>query len=163
MPSTTKSAKSLTFLFVRSGQFLCFKKISYLPLLVLTIPYWNLTAAGKAHVITGKTLRRLEPGISPEAKCALYFDGAGTVCPYGLTIAFAENAVDNGAEIALNTAVSKMEVKDGRIKSVSTNRGTIYPKIVVNAAGVFAEDIAQMAGGSFFLYSSAERHQRHSR
>ncbi len=142
----------MTFLFVRSGQFLCFKKISYLPLLVLTIPYWNLTAAGKAHVITGKTLRRLEPGISPEAKCALYFDGAGTVCPYGLTIAFAENAVDNGAEIALNTAVSKMEVKDGRIKSVSTNRGTIYPKIVVNAAGVFAEDIAQMAGDRFSLF-----------
>ena len=43
-----------------------------------------------------------------------------------------------------------MEVKDGRIKSVSTNRGTIYPKIVVNAAGVFAEDIAQMAGDRFF-------------
>ena len=145
-----KVCKELDVPFVRSGQFLCFKKISYLPLLILTIPYWNLTAAGKAHVITGKTLRRLEPGISPEAKCALYFDGAGTVCPYGLTIAFAENAVDNGAEIALNTAVSKMEVKDGRIKSVSTNRGTIYPKIVVNAAGVFAEDIAQMAGDRFF-------------
>ncbi len=83
-----KVCKELDVPFVRSGQFLCFKKISYLPLLVLTIPYWNLTAAGKAHVITGKTLRRLEPGISPEAKCALYFDGAGqyahTVLPLPL-------------------------------------------------------------------------------
>ncbi len=54
-----KVCKELDVPFVRSGQFLCFKKISYLPLLVLTIPYWNLTAAGKAHVITGKNTAQI--------------------------------------------------------------------------------------------------------
>lgn len=136
--------------FERSGQFLCFKKKSYLPLLFLTIPYWNLTIAGKAHVITEKKLRRLEPDISSEAKCALFFDGAGMVCPYGLTIAYAENAIDNGAQISLNTMVCDIKVKSGHIESVSTNRGTIYPAVVVNAAGVFAEDIAQLAEDRFF-------------
>jgi glycerol-3-phosphate dehydrogenase len=43
-----------------------------------------------------------------------------------------------------------MEVEGGTIKSVRTNRGTIYPKVVVNAAGVFAEDIAAMAQDRFF-------------
>ena len=145
-----KVCRELDVPFQRSGQFLCFKKNSYLPLLFLTVPYWNLTAAGKAHVITGKKLRRLEPDISPEAKCALFFDGAGMVCPYGLTIAYAENAIDNGAEIGLDTMVTAINVKDGHIRWVTTNRGTIYPKVVVNAAGVFAEDIAEMAEDRFF-------------
>lgn len=75
---------------------------------------------------------------------------AGSVCPYGLTIAYAENAVQNGAEVALNTAVLSMDVKDGKIRSVLTNRGRIYPEIVINAAGVFAEDVAEMAGDRFY-------------
>lgn len=145
-----KVCRELDVPFERSGQYLCFKENWYLPLLALTTPYWNLTAAGKAHVITGKKLRQCEPDISPEAKCALFFDGAGMVCPYGLTIAFAENAIDNGAKISLNTMVRGMEVSDGRIRSVETNRGTIYPKVVINAAGVFAEDIAEMAGDRFY-------------
>jgi glycerol-3-phosphate dehydrogenase len=33
---------------------------------------------------------------------------------------------------------------------VKTNRGTIYPKVVINAAGVFAEDIARMARDRFY-------------
>ena len=140
--------------FERTGQYLCFKKGWYLPFMYLTLPYWNLTAAGKAHMVTGSKLRKAEPDVSPEARFALYFDGAGMVCPYGLTIALAENAIDNGAQVSLDTAVLSMETekRDGKttIKSVTTNRGVIYPKIVINAAGVFAEDIAQMAGDRFF-------------
>ena len=140
--------------FERTGQYLCFKKGWYLPFVYLTIPYWNLTSAGKAHVITGKKLRRAEPDISPEAKFALYFDGAGIVCPYGLTIALAENAVDNGVHISLDTAVLSMETEEicgkNHIMSVTTNRGTVYPKVVINAAGVFAEDVAIMAKDRFF-------------
>lgn len=145
-----KVCRELDVPFERTGQYLCFKKGWYLSLLALSIPYWNLTAAGNAHLIGGKKLRQLEPDVSPEAKCALYFDGAGIVCPYGLTIAFAENAIDNGAQISLDTAVTAMEVKDGEIQKVTTNRGVVYPKIVVNAAGVFAEDIAEMACDRFF-------------
>ena len=52
---------------------------------------------------------------------------SGCVCPYGLTIAYAENAVQNGARIALNTAVLGMDVADGRITAVHTNRGTLHP------------------------------------
>ena len=75
---------------------------------------------------------------------------AGCVCPYGLTIAYGENAVMNGAKVSLDTAVTGMEVRDGKIVSVTTNRGVIRPKIVINAAGVFAEDIAKMAGDRFY-------------
>ena len=136
--------------FDRCGQYLCFKKSWMLPLLALTLPYFNATVAGKAHLMTGRRLRRAEPEVSDEARCALFFDGAGSVCPYGLTIAMAENAVDNGAELSLDTAVTAMGVSGDHIISVTTNRGMVYPKVVVNAAGVFAEELAAMAGDRFF-------------
>lgn len=142
--------KELEVPFNRSGQYLCFKKSYLYPLLALSIPYWNMTVAGKAHLLSRKALREKEPNVSIEAKCALFFDGAGMVCPYGFTIALAENAIENGAEISLDTAVISMEVQGNKIISVDTNRGKIYPKVVINAAGVFAEDIAKMANDRFF-------------
>jgi glycerol-3-phosphate dehydrogenase len=72
------------------------------------------------------------------------------VCPYGFTIALAENAADNGALISLDTAVTEINVNNGKIESVMTNRGRIYPKLVINAAGVFAEEIARLAHDRFF-------------
>ncbi|MDD4377785.1 MAG: NAD(P)/FAD-dependent oxidoreductase [Eubacteriales bacterium] len=142
--------KELDVPFKRTGQYLCFKKAWQLPLLYLSIPYWNATVSGRAHVLTNKQLHKIEPGISNEAKSALYFDGAGIICPYGLTIALAENAIENGVEISLNTAVTKMNVKNNHIVSVDTNRGTLYPKLVINAAGVFAEEIAKLANDRYF-------------
>lgn len=67
-----------------------------------------------------------------------------------MTIAYAENAVQNGARIALNTAVLGMDVENGKITAVHTNRGTLHPALVINAAGVFAEEVARMAGDRFF-------------
>ena len=43
-----------------------------------------------------------------------------------------------------------MQVENGRIVSVETNRGTIYPKLVINCAGVFSDEVARMAGDRFF-------------
>lgn len=102
------------------------------------------------RVISGKELKYLEPNLNQDFKFALYNPSAGSVCPYGLTIAYAENAVTNGAEVSLNTAVLSMEVEKGKIRSVLTNRGRVYPTVVINAAGTFAEDIAAMAGDRFY-------------
>ena len=40
--------------------------------------------------------------------------------------------------------------ENGAITAVHTNRGTVHPKIVINAAGVFADDIAEMAHDRFY-------------
>lgn len=58
--------------------------------------------------------------------------------------------MQNGARIALNTAVLGMDIADGQITAVHTNRGTLHPALVINAAGVFAEDVARMADDRFF-------------
>lgn len=102
------------------------------------------------QVISADKARKKEPYLSKDFKFVLYNPSAGCVSPYGLTIAYAENAAANGVDIALNTAVLNMEVKDGNILSIQTNQGRIYPKIVINCAGTFAEDISIMAHDHFY-------------
>ena len=137
--------------FKRVGQFVGFTDKAAFPVVrAYVLQRKKACGISDTLVISKEDLQKVEPGLSREFEFAMYYPSAGTVCPYGLTIAYGENAIQNGARIFLNTAVLGMEVKDGSIRSVTTNRGTIYPKIVINAAGVFAEDIAKMAGDRFY-------------
>lgn len=135
--------------FTREGQYLCFPKKFPTALLYATKLYWRYMGV-ENKVLNKKKLFQILPHLHPGLNSALFFPAAGSVCPYNLTIAYAENAIQNGARVSLNTAVLGMETEDGQIKAVRTNRGTVYPKIVINAAGVFSDDIAAMAGDRFF-------------
>lgn len=137
--------------FKRRGQYVGFTKWYQYPLVLLYCLQKKYICGVKDTKIIGrKELRKREPMMNNEFAFALYNSSAGCVCPYGLTIAYAENAVDNGAKVSLNTAVLHMEQKDKQVYSVTTNKGTIYPKLIINAAGTFAEDIAEMAGDRFY-------------
>ena len=143
--------KDLDVEFHRIGQYVLFQNAALKPLITLYC-FWRKVHDGieDTHLLSGKALLEKEPHLQPDTKFAIWNPSAGVVCPYGLTIAYAENAVQNGANVALNTAVLDMEVQNGTIICVKTNRGTIYPKLVINAAGVFAEDIAAMANDRFY-------------
>ena len=137
--------------FRRCGQYVCFTDRRILPLIRMYA--WHrrmICGVMDTRIISARELYRREPGLRPGFAFAMYNPSAGCVCPYGLTIAYGENAASNGAQISLNTAVLGMEAGEGRIRAVKTNRGTVYPKLVINAAGVFAEDIAAMAGDRFY-------------
>lgn len=145
-----KLCRELGVDFQRPGQYLCFTKTGMLPLLYLTLLYWKWLGIPGVEVVRAKELFRREPNLAKDIKAALYFPNAGIVCPYGLTIALAENAVENGVQLSLDTAVLGMQLQEGGIQSVQTNRGTVYPKVVVNAAGVFADEVARVADDQFY-------------
>jgi glycerol-3-phosphate dehydrogenase len=136
--------------FERTGQYLCFGGPWIKPFLYLSLLYWKWLGVSGVRVIGRRELRRREPGLRGDLSAALFFPSAGIVCPYSLTIACAENAVQNGARLSLDTAVLGMELSAGRIIRVDTNRGAVYPRVVINAAGVFADRIAAMAGDEFY-------------
>ena len=143
--------KELSVPFERCGQYVGFTGKWMYPIIWAYV--WQRRHVCKVtdtRILKKKELFRREPNLNPKFQFAMFNPSAGCVCPYGLTIAYGENAVEHGAKVSLNTAVLGMEVKNGRICSVKTNRGTLYPKIVVNAAGVFAEDVARMAGDRFY-------------
>ncbi len=143
--------KELDVPFERVGQYVCFDK-AWLKGIIRLYALWRRKHDGISDtvVISGDELKRREPNLRDDFKFAISNPSTGCVCPYGLTIAYAENAVMNGAEVSLNTVVTGMQVEDGEIVSVETNRGTVYPSIVINAAGVFSEEIAAMAKDRFF-------------
>lgn len=137
--------------FKRRGQYVGFKQRYLFPLLVAYV--WqkkHICGVTDTRIIGQKELRKREPELNDEFVFALYNPSAACVSPYGLTIAYAENAVQNGAKVSLNTAVLDMEVQGDRIVGVKTNKGTIYPSLVINAAGTFAEDVAAMAKDRFY-------------
>jgi len=132
-----------------TGQYLCFTDKWLKPAVVASLLFWKLKDI-PAEYVSRKVLIKREPHLNENVRFALFFPTAGIVCPYGLTIAYAENAADNGAKIRLDTAVLSMDVANGIIKSVLTNHGRIFPKLVINAAGVFTEEIACFANDRFF-------------
>jgi len=98
------------------------------------------------RVIKKKALLKMEPHITKGAVSAVLMPGYGVICPYTLTIALAENAVQNGARIFLETEVTDIITENDTVTKVVTDRGEITTPWVVNAAGVYADDIAEMAG-----------------
>lgn len=137
--------------FRRVGQYVCFQNGWFRPfaaLYCLLRKYRD--GISDTKIISARELYRREPEFTPGFQFAIANPSAGCVCPYGLTIAYGENAVQNGVQVSLNTAVLEMEAKDGKILSAKTNRGRVYPGLVINAAGVFAEEVAAMAGDRFY-------------
>lgn len=55
------------------------------------------------RIIDREELVKLEPNIADEAVAALYAPTGGIVCPFGMNIAFAENAATNGVEFKFDT------------------------------------------------------------
>mgnify|MGYP000788112623 CR=1 FL=1 len=71
------------------------------------------------------------------------FPTGGIICPWGLAIAMGENAAMNGCEFKFEHAVENIIKKDDHYEVV-TNKGTFETKIVVNAAGVYADTLHNM-------------------
>ena len=129
-----------------------------------------LLERGKANgvpeisILSKEELLAKEPNLSPDSFGALYAPTAGIVCPYELTIAAAECAVSNGVEFIRNCEVKAVTTTDECLV-LNTTQGQIEAKYVINAAGVFSDELAAMAGddtisitarkGEYFLLDRA--------
>ena len=91
----------------------------------------------------------LEPSLSPETVGALYAPTAAICSPWEFCLALAETAVNNGAELHLDTAVTGMERgEDGW--TVHTVKGDFPARYVVSAAGVDGAVVHDMAAPHAF-------------
>ena len=84
------------------------------------------------------------PILSEKVVAALYAGTAGIVCPYELTLAFAENACKNGARFRFNSAVSNIERIEGGFRLTLGTGDTLETRTVVNAAGLYSDVINNM-------------------
>lgn len=138
-----KLAKELDFPFKRIGSLvLCFDEKDMDDLLGLK-EKGDKNGVPNLKIIDGNEARKMEPNLSNEVVAALYAPTGAIVCPYEMTIALAENASNNGVEFKLETKVKGIEKIQGKY-ILKTNKGDIKTKMIINAAGLFSDEINNM-------------------
>lgn len=95
------------------------------------------------RILEKEELHALEPAVSGEAIAAVYAPTGGIVCPFGMNIAMAENAAENGVEFRFDTEVlSISKIPEGY--QLKTGAGGLRARCIVNAAGVYADKFHNM-------------------
>ena len=117
----------------------------------------ELEAQGEEKGVTGleiwepERIRSEEPNLSDAIVAALHAPTAGVVNPYEACFSLVESARLNGLEISVENPVLGIAGGDGLLV-VDTAKGPLAGRFVVNAAGLFADSIAAMAGvGNFAI------------
>lgn len=77
---------------------------------------------------------------------AAYTPNDGSIDPTGLTNALAIGAKNRGAKIFTNTTVTAINIRNGRVHEVVTDKGAIKTEVVVNASGMWGREIGKMVG-----------------
>ncbi len=107
------------------------------------------------EILEAEAARKLEQNLSDDVVAVLNVPDGGIVCPFGLTIALAENAAENGVEFRLGTEVTGIrKSEDGYV--VYTNQGEFESRVIVNAAGVYADTIHNMLTTSMQVDNAME-------
>ena len=108
---------------------------------------WAKTFGLPLELISAAEAKELFPLMSTEGVVgAAWLPTDGYIDPAQLTYALADGARQGGCRIFTNTRVTGIEVRDGRVRGVRTERGDIEAEVVVDAGGMFAAEIARMAG-----------------
>ncbi|MCI2058010.1 MAG: NAD(P)/FAD-dependent oxidoreductase [Oscillibacter sp.] len=94
--------------------------------------------------VSPEQILKMEPEINPDVLGGLYIPRDAVIDPFLLVVAQAENAAENGVQFLLNTRVVGISVEHGQVQAVETTGGTIRTKYVINAAGLFCDEIAKM-------------------
>lgn len=133
----------LDFAFKRNGSMVICCEESGMDTLKKLMSNGEKNGVKNMKIISGDEARAKEPNLSKNVIAALDVPMGGIVCPFELTIALAENACVNGVEFAFDNEVKDIKRSTGCYKVITSKR-EIEAKIVINAAGVYADRIHSM-------------------
>ena len=102
-------------------------------------------------IVNRNWLDRHEPNLSKKVIAALYAPTAGIISPYRWVYDLGENAAANGVEIRTLIKVENINIAGAKNFEVGTTKGVFRTNFVINAAGLFADDISRMAGVNNFV------------
>ncbi len=112
----------------------------------------ELLQRGEKNGVSGlKILRRdeilaIEPNIGAGVKYALHAPSGAIVCPYELCMSALGSAMDNGVRLDLNFEVSEIFREGGTYTVTARDGRSIVTRVVINAAGVYSDDVAALVG-----------------
>ena len=131
-------SRELDFPYRRNGALVvCFEEAG-LPRLEELLQRGWVNGVEGLEILRGGRLHELEPALSEKAVAALYAPTSAIICPFGMTIALAENAAHNGAEFRFDTRVETIR-RTGEGYVLETSRGPLETRAVISAAGVWGD------------------------
>jgi glycerol-3-phosphate dehydrogenase len=102
------------------------------------------------QLLDGDAVRRMEPNVTKKVTGAIY-DPSAAMLPPSLTIAIGDHVRENGVEIFTETMVINITKKKRHDPFlVETSKGEIHAHFVVNASGIFSDEISAMVGVNHF-------------
>jgi glycine cleavage system aminomethyltransferase T/glycine/D-amino acid oxidase-like deaminating enzyme len=108
---------------------------------------WAKTFGLPLELVSPAEAQELFPAMTTDGVLgAAFLKTDGYIDPSQLTFALAEGARRRGAEVCTKTRVTGIRVSSGRVGAVETDRGTIETEVVVNAGGMYAQEIGSLAG-----------------
>ena len=108
-----------------------------------------------------------EPLIHPGVSGALWTPSGAVVDPFVAVLAAAENAVVNGVDLLLDTAFQDFIMEGSRVVGVRTSQGDFRTRWVINAGGLYSDEIMHRAGvrpdfhitprrGEYFIFDATQ-------
>jgi dimethylglycine dehydrogenase len=99
------------------------------------------------HELSRDEAERMHPLANFDGiRCIMYEPDGGNVDPSGVTYAYAKGARQRGAEIERFTPVVATTQRSDGSWDVETDKGSIHAEVVINAGGLWAREVAAMAG-----------------
>lgn len=98
-------------------------------------------------VLTRRQVLDAEPTLAPGVRCAISVPGESIIDPWSAPLAYLTQAVDNGARAIFNAEVTG-GIFSGTAWRLTTPKGIVRAKFVVNCAGLFGDIVNQRALGN---------------
>jgi glycerol-3-phosphate dehydrogenase len=136
----------LSFEYDRRGDYVVAVGKDELPTLEKLLLQGKRNGVPGLNIISGEEMRAREPNINPEVSGALWAPTGGICDPFMAAVGAAENAVQNGVTVMLETSFEGFIIDTNRIVGIKTNRETFGCRWAVNAAGMYSDFVMHKAG-----------------
>lgn len=148
-----KWAQELGFELQRCGSLGVLTDESYLPYLQEALKIGQINGVDGIEIVDQEKAYELEPRLKEDnvkVAAALYLPSTALIEPYKVTVALAENAAENGVKFIFDCEVGDIITENREVKGAVTSKGIIKAKYIINAAGVYADEISKMAGDNSY-------------
>ncbi|MDR0875488.1 MAG: NAD(P)/FAD-dependent oxidoreductase [Clostridiales Family XIII bacterium] len=95
-------------------------------------------------ILSGAEARRLDPALSGRITAALYSETVGTLNPWALGLAAAENAAANGVDFFRGTEVVGIARTEDGYRIQTSGGAVFFAKAIINAAGIYSDKISEL-------------------
>jgi glycerol-3-phosphate dehydrogenase len=140
----------LDFGFHRNGELMVAMAPEQVPTLEHFLKQGTERGVRGLEIWDGERVRREEPALSADVVAALHAPTAGVVNPYEVCFSLIDNARLNGVELLVDCPVEAITRDSDGTFNLLTRQQLVNARFVINAAGLFADEIARMAGAGDF-------------